>query len=65
MEVFGISENFILAAMGVVFGTGIAALIMIRLICHSNEMGEETGAFQDFVPGDVEIIREKDYRMNV
>lgn len=55
----------VLLAAGVVLGTGIMALVMINWICKSNEMGEETGAFQDFVPGDVEIIREKDYRMNV
>lgn len=55
----------VLLAAGVVFGTGIMALVMINWICKSNEMGEETGAFQDFEPEDVEIIREKDYRINV
>lgn len=38
---------------------------MVHFICRSNEMGEETGDFQSFVPGDIEIIKEKDYTMNI
>ena len=65
MEYTVIAWYLALLAAGVVMGTGILALIMVHWICRSNEMGEETGEFQDFVPGDVEIIKEKDYRMSV
>lgn len=65
MEYTVIAWYLALLAAGVVMGTGIMALIMVHWICRSNEMGEETGVFQDFVPGDVEIIKEKDYRMSV
>ena len=65
MEYTLIVWYLILFAAGVMLGTGIIALIMVHWICRSNEMGEESGVFQDFVPGDVEIIKEKDYRMSV
>ena len=39
-----------LLGAGVVMGTGIMAVIMVNWICRSNEMGEETGEFHDFVP---------------
>lgn len=54
-----------LVAASVFIASGIVAIFMVHWICRSNEMGEETGEFQDFVPGNVEIIREKDYRMTV
>lgn len=65
MEYTEIFFYLILGICGVVMATGIVAFFMVRWICQSNEMGGETGSFQDFVLGDVEIIKEKDYRMNV
>ena len=65
MEYMLIGWYLIFFAAGAALGTGIMAVIMVHWICRYNEMGEETGAFQDFVPGDVEIIKEKDYRMSV
>lgn len=65
MEYMLIGWYLIFFAAGAALGSGIVAMIMVNWICRSNEMGEETGAFQDFVPGDVEIIKEKDYRMSV
>ncbi len=65
MEVFGIMGTIMIDIVATVVGTGIVALILLHFICGSNEMGEKTGEFQDFVPGDIEIKKEKEYTMNV
>lgn len=65
MIALGIIEMIVIVIVSTVIGTGLTALLMVHLISHSNEMGENAGEFQDFVPGNIEIKREKDYMMNV